>query len=111
MAAERAERCTRCGRYTRAEGSELCLPCLSAEVVPSGAAPRSCAECVAGYFEGMDREPPARRYRDPMCPRATPWCPLYEGILERIRWAGEVGLARHLDGMRRVMKQQRERRA
>lgn len=111
MAADRAEKCAHCHRYVRAEGSELCLPCINAAAMPTGVAPASCADCVGEYFAGMSKEPAARRFRDPLCPRATPWCALYEGVLERIKWAGEVGLAQSLDRMRKTMKRQLEGRA
>lgn len=103
------QKCAKCHRYTRAEGSDLCLPCLNAAAVPVAARRiESCAQCLRDYFTGMEDEPPARRYKDPLCPKASPWCPLYEGIVERIRWAeerkGSTGLARTLDRIRMTMK-------
>ena len=106
MAGER--KCSACRRYVCADGSDLCAPCLATQITGRGTAPANCADCVREYFAGMEQEPPARRYRDPDCPRATPWCALYQGIVERIKWAGETGLARYLNQMRRTMQRRQK---
>ena len=103
------DKCSSCHKYLRADDSTLCAPCLATQIEQRHQPPASCATCVSEYFAGMEQEPPARRYRDPDCPRATPWCALYEGIVERIKWAGETGLARYLNQMRRTMQRRATR--
>jgi hypothetical protein len=99
------EKCRKCHQYLRDEGSDYCAPCNTGYNAKKAYrdASGNCRGCAQEHFADTRGEVPAKRFKEPMCNQANPWCLYYEASLKII--AGEMPTtAAMLSRIRSIMK-------